>query len=83
MILRSVMKHVKEQNWIAVAIDFVIVVVGVFIGIQVANWNDARPERDLEVLYLQKLESALARDIVEHDDAVDLAEKRRELRNAA
>jgi hypothetical protein len=37
MILRSVTKHVQEQNWFAVFIDFFIVVVGVFIGIQVAN----------------------------------------------
>lgn len=42
MILRSVMRHVREQNWVAVGIDFLIVVVGVFIGIQVANWNDER-----------------------------------------
>lgn len=42
MILRRVIEHVKAQNWTAVALDFVIVVVGVFIGIQVSNWNDGR-----------------------------------------
>ncbi len=42
MILRRVIEHVKAQNWTAVALDFVIVVVGVFIGIQVANWNEMR-----------------------------------------
>ncbi|MEM7431188.1 MAG: hypothetical protein AAF351_04510 [Pseudomonadota bacterium] len=41
MLLRRVVEHVNAQNWFAVGIDFVIVVVGVFIGIQVANWNDA------------------------------------------
>ncbi|MDT8442447.1 MAG: DUF6090 family protein, partial [Desulfuromonadales bacterium] len=45
MILRRVIEHVKDQNWFAVGIDFVIVVVGVFIGIQVANWNEAQAER--------------------------------------
>jgi hypothetical protein len=40
MILRSVTKHVKEQNWFAVFVDLLIVVVGVFIGIQVSNWNE-------------------------------------------
>lgn len=44
MLLRRITIHVKEQNWFAVGIDFVIVVIGVFIGIQVANWNDARSE---------------------------------------
>lgn len=42
MLLRRITEHIKAQNWFAVAIDFVIVVVGVFIGIQVSNWNDAR-----------------------------------------
>ena len=42
MLLRRVIEHVKAQNWTAVALDFFIVVVGVFIGIQVANWNAAR-----------------------------------------
>jgi len=42
MLFRRVSQHVKDQNWTAVALDFVIVVVGVFIGLQVANWNDAR-----------------------------------------
>jgi hypothetical protein len=42
MLLRSITKHIKEQNWTAVSLDFVIVVIGVVIGIQVANWNEAR-----------------------------------------
>ena len=45
MILRSVMKHVRDQDWLAVSLDFLIVVVGVFIGIQVANWNEAQEEQ--------------------------------------
>ena len=42
MLLRRITEHVKAQNWFAVALDFFIVVVGVFIGIQVANWNEDR-----------------------------------------
>lgn len=33
---------VREQNWTAIAIELTIVVVGVFLGIQIGNWNDAR-----------------------------------------
>lgn len=47
MLLRRLMQHVKGQNWIAVGLDFVIVVVGVFIGLQVNNLNQARLERDM------------------------------------
>lgn len=40
MLLRRITEHIKGQNWAAIGIDFVIVVVGVFIGIQVSNWNE-------------------------------------------
>ena len=42
MILRRLTKHVKDQNWFAVGLDFLIVVLGVFIGLQISNWNEAR-----------------------------------------
>jgi hypothetical protein len=42
MLLRRVTQHLRKQEWTAVVLDLVIVVVGVFIGIQVSNWNDAR-----------------------------------------
>lgn len=45
----------RAQNWTAIAIDFVIVVVGVFIGIEVSNWN--------ERLAFEKREQALLREL--------------------
>lgn len=55
MILRRLMRHVSEQNWTAVAIEFVIVVVGVFVGIQAQAWSVERGERRLERVYLERL----------------------------
>jgi hypothetical protein len=62
MLLRRVIEHVREQNWTAVGIDFVIVVIGVFVGIQVANWNAARVERELVRGHL----SEIAEDLRTH-----------------
>ena len=61
MILRRITKHVTDQNWFAVFIDFFIVVVGVFIGIQVANWNETRLENQLSADFTERLRD----DIVE------------------
>jgi len=55
MILRRITKHVTDQNWFAVFIDFLIVVIGVFIGIQVANWNAASKDLAKEQVYLTRL----------------------------
>ena len=44
MAIRRFRDHVAEHNWFAVAVDVGIVVLGVFIGLQVNNWNQARLE---------------------------------------
>lgn len=55
MLLRRVMGHVRAQDWFAVGVDFFIVVVGVFVGLQVQDWNDARKERIEEEALLERL----------------------------
>ncbi|MEL7485944.1 MAG: hypothetical protein AAGJ87_01885 [Pseudomonadota bacterium] len=52
--LRRVIEHVKTQNWTAIALDFAIVVFGVFMGIQLGNWNDARSANAAETSYLKR-----------------------------
>jgi hypothetical protein len=64
MILRRVIAHVRKQEWTAIAIDFLIVVVGVFVGLQVSNWNAARANRSVAAGHLQEI----AEDIQSHLD---------------
>ena len=63
MLLRRVIEHVKAQNWTAVGIDFVIVVVGVFVGIQVANWNEERLDDVRAGAYLDRIAGDLSSDL--------------------
>ena len=51
MIFRRLSHHVREQNWTAIAIDFVIVGLGVLLGMQASNWNETRKtEHDVRAL---------------------------------
>ena len=59
MILRRVIDHFRKQEWTAIAIDFLIVVMGVFVGLQVNNWNEAAKERRAETSYLSQLRKDL------------------------
>jgi hypothetical protein len=59
MILRRIAQHMKQQHWTGVFIELLIVILGVFIGLQVDNWNQARVERGAEITYL----SALSQDV--------------------
>ena len=45
MILRRLTENLRVQNWTAITIEFVIVVIGVFVGTQVSNWNQERLEK--------------------------------------
>ena len=45
----------RDQQWTAIAIDFAIVVLGVFIGTQVSNLNSARIDRSMEADYLERI----------------------------
>jgi hypothetical protein len=55
MLLRRVSEHVRAQNWFAVLVDFLVVVIGLFIGLQVDTWWENRKEQALEQLYLVEL----------------------------
>lgn len=45
MILRRLIENLRAQNWTAIALEFLIVVIGVFLGTQVSNWNQERLEK--------------------------------------
>ena len=56
MILRRLSLSLREQNWTAIWIEFVLLVCGVFLGIQAANWNETRRDRALETEYIERLQ---------------------------
>jgi hypothetical protein len=71
MILRRVIAHFRKQEWTAIAIDFLIVVLGVFVGIQVSNWNAGRADRVSERNYIVQLRQDLKLIQVELRDQIE------------
>jgi hypothetical protein len=55
MVLRRLMLHIRSQNWFAVSLDFLVVVIGLFIGLQVDTWWETRQESRLEDSYLLEI----------------------------
>ncbi|MEE2525945.1 hypothetical protein V0U79_06170 [Hyphobacterium sp. HN65] len=55
MILQRISKAVREQNWFAVLLEFVIVVAGVLVAFVVTDWSTEKADRDRETAYLQSL----------------------------
>jgi hypothetical protein len=65
MILAKLAKALRQQNWSAVVIEIIVVVVGILFALQVDNWNENRRERNLEQIYLQRLTADIQGDIDE------------------
>jgi hypothetical protein len=59
MILRKLSHSLKEQNWTAIWIEFVLLVTGVFLGIQVSNWNAERETRQKSAIFTARLTTDL------------------------
>lgn len=59
MILRRLSQSLKEQNWAAIWIEFILLVSGVFLGIQVSNWNSERVTNKQSAIFTERLRDDL------------------------
>ena len=69
-LLGRLAQAVREQNWFAVALEVLVVIVGVVVGFQVTGWGQERADRDKEQVYLRQLAADLReteREVAESD----------------
>ena len=72
MLLRKITKHVKDQNWFAVFIDFLIVVMGILLAFQITEWGDQQAEKRSLNVALERLHDEIESNIA----AIDKYSKR-------
>ncbi len=67
MLLRRFITHINSQNWVAVLLDLIVVVVGVFLAFQVERWYENRRLESTESVHLAALteDFALIREDLE------------------
>ena len=65
MILRRIIAHLRKQEWTAIGLDLLIVVLGVFIGMQVSNWNESQNDRRVLAKYMQDIAADIRADQAE------------------
>lgn len=71
MILQRMAKSLAERNWGTALAEILIVVIGILIGLQVDDWNQARKDRKDEAAFLLSL----------HEDLLHVDELSRRLRH--
>lgn len=55
MIIRRLRQHIQNQNWFAVIVDLVIVMVGVYLGLQAQNWSQAQKDKQKAEFFTENL----------------------------
>ncbi len=60
MILQRLVESFRTQNWFSVIVEIAILVVGVFLGIEVSNWNEARQQDAAAREYIARIREDLA-----------------------
>lgn len=70
MLLRRFTQHVKEQNWFVVGLDVLVVITGIFLGMQVTEWNQSLKDQHLEQQYLQRLLNDAERSIAHQNSVI-------------
>jgi hypothetical protein len=83
MLLRRITKHVTEQNWFAIFIDFIIVVVGILIAFQITNWSEAKGDRLRERQIIVDFLADLEIDRSQYQDGINLAVRKVNAVNAS
>src|SRR5690348_17963908 len=66
----KLIKRLRDHDWLAALIEFVIVVAGILLALQVSNWNQERQDRDRGARYAQRLRAELTSDTAAIDEAV-------------
>lgn len=76
MIIGRLRKHLAQQDWFAVTVDVVVVIVSILLAFQIERWADELRNQGLEQDYLVRLKHDLETEITRMDQALDSAEER-------
>ena len=83
MISRRIKEHVRAQNWFAVGVDFLIVVVGILLAFQITEWAQGRSDRAREMQIIGDLLVDLDIDRAQYANGIAYDEHRVSAANAS
>ena len=73
MILQKLASAIRRQDWFQVVVEILIVIIGIYLGLQVTEWNNQRIEQQEEVVYLERLLVETKNSLAENEAAIDIA----------
>jgi hypothetical protein len=79
MILNRITNALMNRNLATLIAEILIIIVGIFLGLQVDDWNNSRNDRIRETRYLERLYAELGEDIQNIDRSLKSQKSRRDM----
>lgn len=70
MILRRIASAFRHQDWFTVFMETMIVLLGVFLGLQANEWNEMRKDGERERAYIERISVDMANSLEDRRDDV-------------
>lgn len=74
MVVHRIVENFRSRNFSTFAVELFIVIIGVYLGIQVSNWNEARLDQVRAQGYLERILGDLDADIANYRQRLDFWE---------
>lgn len=75
MIFKSISLSLKRQDWTALFLEFVLIVVGILVALEAGNWNNERRNAIEEKIYVARLIEALDETILNNSKVIAQIQK--------
>ena len=79
MIIQKIADAMRQQDWFTVLLEILIVVIGIFVGLQVDDWNEGRKADIRATDYVARISSELELDLAGIDRCLKVAEARKDM----
>lgn len=79
MLFDRLFRHFREQDWVILISELVVVVAGIFMALQVDSWQKAQRDLADEQIYLLRLTDDIESDITSIERSIGIARFRLEL----
>jgi hypothetical protein len=70
MIIRRIADALRQQDWRSIVVETLIVLFGVFLGLQADNWNTTRMDHERARSYLERIRDDLEADRATYEDRI-------------
>ena len=79
MIIKKFAEAIRQQDWFTVALEILVVVIGIFVGLQVDDWNDSRKAEARASEYVTRISRELQLDLTAIDRCLEIARARKNM----